>query len=253
MNQEETSTPENRPNIKIIGGDSDPKGHKFSVPLANREQEDGTVVPAIAPSPAKSKLLVTLDDVTPLRGWERMQEVYAVVLGYDVTGKVDLNQSPGDNPLLDNLFPEGHSGRNYYYGTISPVIKMRRNRQHVFPGGFPLFYADPYPWTSFYFALVESDAAARDWGKVLKDGRKDFQGVFDGALDKIAKETTGGAISGVFQLLTKGLELILLNNRDDLRYSNVFTFREEDHWLGGTHRDWGNHRMGFTVSVDPPQ
>ena len=53
-----------------------------------------------------------------------------------------------------------------------------------------------------------------------------------------------------FSGLVNAFETIALGNDQEIRYSNVFTFREHDEWLEGGHRDWGDHRMALTIKVN---
>lgn len=214
------------------------KGHKFGY------------------APGNGKLLVSLEDLTMRRGMEIIQEVYIVVLGFNPYGTGQTKPLITDSdPLLDRLFPDGSDGRNFFYGEVTPIFKMKKNRKHVFPGGLPLFYGFPSSLTSFYMAVMESDRGAREIGKLLADNKKMMKETLDElkVLPQLAQSAKFDLVRASFLAMTQVLQSLLLNNKDDLRYSNVFTFRQEEDYLAGVHENWGDHRVGMTLEVVAPE
>ncbi len=199
------------------------------------------------------KLLVSLENVTPLRGAEKMQEIYFIILGYDIegNGRAPL-QTDGEN-FLKSLLPENTDTSKWFFDLATPVFKMRRKRRHVFPGGLPLYYADPGKIASFYFAIIESDRGQRELGQIIKEEKEKIN--VNPLIDKIAAvasmaNPTTALIKEGWGLAIKAIETLLIKNGDDIRYTNVFTFKESDNYLIGSHDDWGNQRMDFTVEVE---
>jgi hypothetical protein len=199
------------------------------------------------------KMLISIEDVTPLRGVEKIQEIFFLFLGYDVTGQAKKVPLSSDNEQLTRIRPQNTPLEKWFYFGASPIIKMRKNRKHVFPGGYTVFYGVPGEIVSFYFAIVESDRGARDIGKMIQSitAARAANPLIESAASLLgAASPQIAAIREAFGLIIKGLEVALINNRDDIRYTNVLTFRESDGYLVGTHDDWGNQRIAFTLQVE---
>jgi len=196
------------------------------------------------------KLLISFDDMTPLRGFEKRQEIYFVFLGYQPGGNADSGGSlaENDNELLDRFIPDHAELKKWFYMGASPVLSMRKKHKHVFPGGYPIYYDVPEDLVSFYVAIMESDQGSRAVGEILQQvfGDDNNKQLTDQVLDLLG----AGAYKPAFSLAIKALEVVLLNNKDDMRYSNVWTFRKSEDYLAGTHSDWGNQRIAFTVDSD---
>jgi len=200
-----------------------------------------------------NKLLISIEDVTPLRGIEKVQEIFFLFLGYDVSGQAQKAPLPDDNPLLNRVKPENAALENWFYFGASPIIKMRKNRKHVFPGGYTVYYGEPPEIVSFYFAIIESDRGARDVGRMIESvmAAKAANPLIEAAATLLgATSPQLAVVREAFGLVIKGLEVALINNRDDIRYTNVLTFREREGYLAGTHEDWGNQRVAFTLRVE---
>jgi hypothetical protein len=199
------------------------------------------------------KLLVSLRELVPLRGRERMQEIYIVTLGYDPAGKADSIEHPADgSAFFEALKPENAKLRKWYYGIVTPILKIRKGKGKRFPGGLPLFYGEPGKFVSFYFAVWESDKRGREAGRVLSGLMKKAEAdPLLGSVLEIAKiaRPTANRIASSFPMAIKAIEVALLKNKDDLRYTNVFTFRKSEDFLAGTHRDWGDHRIKLTIDA----
>lgn len=199
------------------------------------------------------KLLVSLEDITPLRGRERIQEIYFIILGYDIEGRGrDPLQTEGKN-FLEILLPENFKNQKWFFDLATPIFKMRKKRKHPFPGGLTLYYGEPGEIASFYFAVIESDRKIREFGEMLAKTRKDLN--VEPLIDRIGEvasmaNPTIKVIKEGWGLAIKVLETLLIKNGDDIRYTNVFTFRESDNYLRGSHSDWGNQRMNFTIDVE---
>ena len=203
----------------------------------------------------REKLLVSLEDLTPLRGRERLQEIYIVTLGYNVNSLKPSSSLPKNDTILDLLLTKRHWVNKYFFARITPVFSIRRGRKHQFTNGLPLFYEVPGKQVSFYFAVMESDRPQRDWRELLAEKKPDFADIIK-ALDPLEADIHNGKVSGLisaYKLLITGLQEYLRRCKDDLRYANVFTFRKSEGYLGGIHDNWGNQRVAFTLSVEPPE
>ncbi len=200
------------------------------------------------------KLLISIEDVTPLRGMERIQEIFFVFLGYDVSGNaIKAPLAVAENPLLERITPQDANLTKWFYMGASPVIQMRKGRVHVFPGGYPVFYGEPGDIVSFYLAIIESDRGARQIGEIMKEVTSDISAnpLIDAAATLAGTAAPQVAlVKEAFGLLIKGVEAALINNRDDIRYTNVLTFRKREEYLRGSHSDWGNQRVAFTLESE---
>jgi hypothetical protein len=58
-----------------------------------------------------------------------------------------------------------------------------------------------------------------------------------------------GLVETAFGLLVKLVEQALLNNRDDIQLTNVFTFKPSNDYLRGS-RKIGNQKVSLTVSAE---
>ena len=175
-----------------------------------------------------------------------------MVLGYEISDEATREKMPDDFQQLDHLLPSGTEiASKIFYAWTSPMFKVRKGQKHVFPGGLPLYHGSPGPITSLYLAVMESDQGARDLGQLLQNNNESLNSFAD-----LAGNITAGAsvavVKDAFKFLIKGVETILLANKDDIRYTNVFTFKESDDWMAGVHTDWGNHRIEMTIEVEPP-
>jgi hypothetical protein len=56
-------------------------------------------------------------------------------------------------------------------------------------------------------------------------------------------------VKQAFGLVIKVVEQALLNNRDDIQYTNVFTFKDSNDYLRGNHIV-GNQKVTLEVSVE---
>ncbi|MFQ5669101.1 MAG: hypothetical protein ACE5HD_01120 [Acidobacteriota bacterium] len=202
---------------------------------------------------SRDRLLISLDDMTPLRGRETVQEIFFILLGYDPRGKAGEMPLAETYPQVARVLPEGASLRKWFYAGVTPVITMRKGIKHRFPGGFPLYDCLPPEIVSFYFAVIESDRSARDTARILAgiQGGSNEPSLIRDASDLITSMQPGGAIlRQALGLLVKGVEVALINNRDDIRYTNIFTFKSRENYLAGTHTDWGNQRIALTLRVE---
>jgi hypothetical protein len=200
------------------------------------------------------KLLIELENFTMLRGAEKRQEVYFVFLGYDPEGKASAkarNLAVKENPELDPFVPAEKSLKKYFYMGSSPIFRVRKHRTHVFPGGYPIYYDVPSDIVSFYMAVVESDRGARKIFPELFKSKGPARTLLDQAvaLLKVTKPELA-LIQEAFGLIIKAVELVIL--QDDIRYTNVLTFKKHDGYLAGTHDSWGNQRVAFTIESLPP-
>lgn len=181
------------------------------------------------------KLLVTLVDYTPIKG-ESLQESYFVILGYDPDGKAEDSEIvDGEGFLGGAATPEAKLTR-WYYGQVTPIINIRKNTRHTFPGELVLHYGPLPTLTQFYFAAMDSDRGSRDAGKVLGDAfasGPDFAG--DVATLLGAGMPTVSVVRQGFSILQKGISALLLSNKDDVRYSNIFSLRDTNDYLQGIH------------------
>jgi hypothetical protein len=208
-------------------------------------------------------LCVTLEDVTVLDDREDTWELYFLVLGYDLTGKADQTKTPyvdGSNDFLGNVITsKGLILKKWFYSTVTPIFQIERTYKHSFPGGLPLHYGESDDVVSFYFAILDSDQPSRNIGeainKIFINGENKAVNSFLDEIGELLKkaddlpiEALKGTIKQAFGLLINSVTTILINNKDDLKYTNVFTFASYNNYLIGSHDDWGNQRMKFTVT-----
>ena len=207
----------------------------------------------------QKKLLVTLDDLTVRGSLEIRQEVYMVGLGYRVwegspTDSKGIEIDHDSSDVLDLLSSDKVGNlKNWYFAFATPIFKIRKRRKHVFPGGLPLFFGQPGDGLSFYMAIMESNEGHREAGKTLRTAvdALDTDGLFDAVLEVAATANpTTALIKTGFSALVKVFELALINKKDEIKYTNVFSFRESNGFLEGSHSDWGNRRAEFTMTAE---
>ncbi|MEO0321758.1 MAG: hypothetical protein AAF447_02295 [Myxococcota bacterium] len=205
------------------------------------------------------KLLVTLDDLTVRGSLEIRQEIYMVGLGYRVwdgtpTKSEGIAIDHDSSDVMDSIAPDRlGSLQNWYFAFATPIFKIRKRRRHVFPGGLPLFLGDPGENVSFYLAIMESDEGHREAGKTMAKAVDALKpdGLFD-AIFKVAETAAPQAalVKQGFSALVKVFELALLNKKDEIKYTNVFSFRNSNDYLEGSHSDFGNRRAKFTMTAE---
>lgn len=194
------------------------------------------------------KLLVEINDFTPLRGGELIQEIYMIVLGLN-TQQHESSSAP-DSPDLRII--EDPKLLGWYYLQVTPIIQCKRGQKHTFPGGLPIFYNDPGDLASIYLAFMESDAKLRKSKDLIAVLKESVQGISD-ILAPLLTTPTFAVAKQLLPLLLKVIETALIKNNDDLRYTNVLTFRKGENFLTGTHADFGNQRIDFTLTVEQNQ
>ncbi len=82
-------------------------------------------------------------------------------------------------------------------------------------------------------------------GKIYNDS--DVKNGIGLLVDYLTKDPASAAAKVMLSSVIKFIEIVLIANKDDIRYTNVLTFRERDNWLQGTHTDWGNHRINMEI------
>lgn len=185
-----------------------------------------------------------------------MTETYFVAFGYNIPGSggVSKNDAPGFGPSesLQGLFPLDSPLSRFFHLVVTPIFKIRKRRTHTFLGGLPLYYGDPGELSSLYLAVMESDRGSRKAGKALSDAMAAMptDGLF-AAIGTLAASANPelALVKQAFGLLVKVIEAALLNNKDDIRYTNVMTFKSGNDWLVGDHSGVGNHRLRMDISV----
>lgn len=210
--------------------------------------------------PSPKRLLFSVDEIEIERDREMFTETYFVSLGYAATlqdGKchaVTGNEAPkATDEILDLITPTDVGLKDWFHITTSPIFKLRRRRAHSFVGGLPLYYGVPGAVSSVYLAVMEGDKRARQAGEAIRKAvdKLPTTGVFD-ALGKLAAVGATAEIALVkeaFSLVVKVVEQALINNRDDISYTNVFTFKESNDYLRGV-RKVNNQRVALTVSAE---
>lgn len=198
------------------------------------------------------KLLFSVEDITPKTGFELVKEQYFVMFGYDPNGKA--NELSFDDNVIPNVIGNDKRLSHWFFGGITPIFKVRKGRKHIFSGGLPLYYGPKTDMTSIYVVVMESDQKSRDAGLVLRDFLKtiDTNSLMQKALELAAALTQPEITLAkeAFSLAIKALEEALIRNGDDISYTNVFTFKNSNNFLLGTHDNWGNQRVDLTFSVE---
>ena len=199
-------------------------------------------------------LLFSIEDIALRKGFERVKETYFVMFGYAPEGNAEEVSFDGCD-VLRELTGEHAKLKQWFFLGYTPIFPIKKGieNKHPFPGGLPLYSGPKTEPTSVYLAVMEHDGALRDAGQALGEfiGRVDTNPLMDAAL-KLAAATQPQAalVKNAFALAIKGVEVALIRNRDDIDYTNVFTFKGSNGFLVGTHSDWGNHRVDMTFSVE---
>jgi hypothetical protein len=206
------------------------------------------------------KLLFSVDDIEIDRDVEMFTETYFVSLGFAVTAEggrckpVTSNEPrSATSEALDLLIPFDAALGSWFHVTTSPLFRIRRRRVHPFVGGLPMYYGAPGVVSSIYVAVMEGDKNARKAGEVLAAAMSDLP--TDGVFAAIGKLASAGAapelalVKEAFSLVVKIVEQALINNRDDIQYTNVFTFKASNNYLRGV-RKVNNHKVSLTVSAE---
>jgi hypothetical protein len=208
---------------------------------------DPPIPPIKPPSPfnltsSLDKLLVTLEELTPLRG-ERMQEIYFVILCHDPHGKPESFKVPQGKSILAELLPNAPDLDKFFYGVVTPIVPMRLRKPHCFDGELCLFHGVPGELKSLYLAVVESDSPDRNLGQSIRETHQSINS------ELLPEQKDHGA---AFAWMVRVLELALLRKGDQLCYSNVFTFHKQDDYLAGNHT-FANQWISFNLEVEPPE
>lgn len=207
-----------------------------------------------------STLLFSLENLKIFRDLEIFTETYFVTLGTSF----DVQEAGACSPKTDNaaaevsgevrgLLPGEGLGRWFHVST-TPIFRLRRNRRHVFPGGLPLYYSKTRPGTvtSVYLAVMESDRRARDVSELLAATMAELPTT--GAFVALQQVTQTDApdlmlLKQAFGLLVKVVEQALINNHDDICYTNVFSFKPSNDYLRGRFQV-GSHKVSLTLSSE---
>ena len=197
------------------------------------------------------KILFSLEEITPYSIKEIMKEQYFVTLIYDPSGGIEELELDEKNILKDITGEYSELSKWVFIG-VSPIFKLRRKRKHVFPGGLPLYYGAKKDLISIYLAVMESDYKVRKVGGIFKrlTEQKEMNSLLDATLTltSLAKSEVVLAKKS-FGLMIKALERILINNGDDIDYTNVFTFKESNNYLEGV-LQLKSHKFDFKFSVE---
>jgi hypothetical protein len=193
------------------------------------------------------RLLASINHITMFRG-ELNPEIYFVVL----QRKADAR--PNSDALQAVALGEDISG--WFSLEVTPQFKLRKRENHTFIGGLPIFEGDPGEKSTVYLAVVDSDRGARHIGGVLSDLFTKKRGD-ESALSLVKQvarlikqgDMTTSMAKTALSLLIKGVEVALINNRDDIQYTNVFTFKTSNDYLAGK-TPFSNQRVRGELEVE---
>ena len=183
-----------------------------------------------------------------------------------------------------------NSVSDFFYAWTSPVYQIIKERVHKFPHGLPLFYGTPDQVASIYLAVFQLNPEAKSApseaykdfnnriGKPpktrLKSVREDLRNAVKALqkIDYIRKqremrptvfstlaqtnydqrkiEGKFEQVRKAFSRLIKVFENLAIEADHQIRYTNVFTIREEEHWLEGGYTNWGDQRIALKINVD---
>ncbi|CAM2067482.1 hypothetical protein SCOR_19025 [Sulfidibacter corallicola] len=192
--------------------------------------------------------------------------------------------------LLGETTRYNNSILDFFYAWTSPVYQVVKERVHQFPHGLPLFYGTPDQVASIYLAAFqinpESGSAPEDAYKGISDRldeaskfhpktvRQDlhdavkamqeidfirkqreveptmFRSLAQTKHDQRRIEVKFEQVRKAFSRLIKVYENLAIEANHKIRYTNVFTIREEEHWLEGGYTDWGDQRIALKINVD---
>jgi hypothetical protein len=206
-----------------------------------------------------NQLLFSVEDVRVNRDIEIFTETYFVSLGYAADPGADGCTAVTNNCAhtvrpdeLELITPSNVALAKWFHITTSPIFRIRRHRKHTFVGGLPLYFGSPGTISSVYLAVLEGDRRARQAGQSIRQAMEVLptEGVFQalGALSHTGSPPIA-LVKQAFGLVIKVVEQALLNNRDDIQYTNVFTFKESNDYLRGNHIV-GNQKVTLEVSVE---
>lgn len=205
----------------------------------------------------------------------------------DRVGKTAKNAVPSGNTALEittgvqqnefgtGLYKSVYTNKvdDFFFAWHSPVFTVQKGRVHQFMDGYPLFYGIPNRQASVFVAAldigtkkpVDTTLNMDIHEEEMKQAIKSFQEVhceFSKFYNTERKKLVDLAkrerkisdnfdtIKTAFSLLIKTFETQAVKLGHQIRYTNVFTFKENDEWLEGGHQDWGDHRMAMTIKVE---
>jgi hypothetical protein len=189
------------------------------------------------------------------------RELYVVAFASDLRGQ--SNHRPpatgANNLTLGEFTPEVAAAMKFFVISASNIFHHIDKDQPLQLGGDGIILyppADPRGMLALHVSVVESDAGARNQGKLLEQLFKD-KGVA-GAMQAIA-DVTGAAgpipteiLAGAMQVITDALPRILQANKDDNLFDFDFSGVAMSRYRGtdeGTRYTFENKRVAAAIQV----
>ncbi len=190
------------------------------------------------------------------------------------TTKINIPFKPAQNDFGSRSYKTIYTNRldDFFFAWRSKEMMVQKGRLHQCLDGYPLFYGSPNRQASIYVAVLENNGQnnitqlnTEEHSGDLQAALKSFQeihyelsNVLNEERKKIVYLTKRekkisenfDTIKKAFSLLIKTFETAAVKEGHQIRYTNVFTFKENDEWLEGGHQDWGDHRMAMTIKVE---
>ncbi|MEO1053471.1 MAG: hypothetical protein AAFX87_22745 [Bacteroidota bacterium] len=204
------------------------------------------------------RLTVKLNDLTVMKGFERKQEIYFVIFGYDPNGKAGdhkINFKDGDaqkeaENLFNPIMPGYENLKKWYFSQMTPIVKVKKKLKKTFFGGVVLFDGKVSDLTSFYLAILDSDGKSRDVGDKLENVFKNLGDGDDSLLKAILEGNPQAALlEKGFNFISGTVVDILQKNKDDVKYTGIFTFDKNDDFSVGEH-EIVDFKVKFNFEVD---
>jgi len=189
------------------------------------------------------------------------RELYVVAFASDLRGKSNHRPTAdgANNLTFGGFTPEIKAAMQYFVISASNIFHHIDRNQPVQLGGDGIVLyppADPQGMLALHVSVVESDAGARNQGKLLETLFKD-KDVLE-ALKAIAKVTSGagpiptGVVTAAMGVITDVLPKILQANKDDNLLDFDFSGRDMGRYHGtaeGSRHAFENKKVAAAIQV----
>jgi len=189
------------------------------------------------------------------------REIYVVSFASDLRGQSD-DRPPAvgaANQTLTKFTPDLAAAMKFFVIAASNIFhRVNRNQPPQLGGDGIVLYppADPNGMLALHVTIVESDAGARNQGKLLEKLFKQKQ--VTAALDALAAVAGAAApvpanlVTTAMSALTSAIPAILESNGDDPMLDYNFSGREISRYHGspeGTKHRFKNNKMAGSIAV----
>jgi hypothetical protein len=189
-------------------------------------------------------LRVVIDEIKYLGDQKEARNFYFAILRFNRSSKyVNLG-----NDIIRELFPNGSKLSKWFSLEISPVFSIPKGAYwHAYINKYPIYDGDIIDPLNIYVAVMETKGSPRrDIMKSLLDDeaiKRGIDSLTDFMGDTAWSLTKPDSLKTIFSLLIKLIETSLINAQDDIRYTNVFTFRDNNGFLAIYPTQWYNQNV----------